>query len=329
MAAATLAGAAPPKFQCATCHSDQARTQPLTSMGNALLAGANPRVLNGRQKLSVTKDRWLYTVEQRGNQITYSVSDGTASISVPVRWTVGANAHTWVLEYQGRLYESLVSFYPALNGLDTTNGDERLHPATLLEAMGRELTPQEQNKCFGCHAPAAVTGEELRLDAATTGLQCEHCHEGAAAHQEAISRGQAGVKPPNLHDLTPEQTSEFCGRCHRTWEDVMRGQFWGPSDVRFQPYRQANSKCYDGADRRLSCIACHDPHREVVRSAAAYDPRCLACHAASPTAKARSCPVANSGCTTCHMPKVDSPGMHQPFTDHQIRIVRAGEAYPD
>ncbi len=64
-------------------------------------------------------------------------------------------------------------------------------------------------------------------------------------------------------------------------------------------------------------------------AAAAYDAKCLACHSASQTANARSCPVADSGCTTCHMPKVDSPGMHQPFTDHQIRIVRAGEAYPD
>jgi hypothetical protein len=29
------------------------------------------------------------------------------------------------------------------------------------------------------------------------------------------------------------------------------------------------------------------------------------------------------------MPKVDLPGAHHQFTDHQIRIVRAGESFPN
>jgi hypothetical protein len=29
------------------------------------------------------------------------------------------------------------------------------------------------------------------------------------------------------------------------------------------------------------------------------------------------------------MPKIELAGAHQKFTDHDIRIVRAGEAYPD
>jgi hypothetical protein len=29
------------------------------------------------------------------------------------------------------------------------------------------------------------------------------------------------------------------------------------------------------------------------------------------------------------MPKIELPGAHAGFTDHQIRIVRAGEAYPN
>jgi hypothetical protein len=128
------------------------------------------------------------------------------------------------------------------------------------------------------------------------------------------------------------EISNLCGQCHRTWEEVMRGPLWGPFDVRFQPYRLANSKCFDGADRRISCVGCHDPHHEVVRDAGSYDVKCLACHgsnARAGSATVKSCPVATSGCVTCHMPKVDVPGLHQPFTDHQIRIVRAGDKYPD
>jgi hypothetical protein len=29
------------------------------------------------------------------------------------------------------------------------------------------------------------------------------------------------------------------------------------------------------------------------------------------------------------MPKIELPGAHARFTDHQIRIVRSGEAYPN
>jgi formate-dependent nitrite reductase cytochrome c552 subunit len=39
--------------------------------------------------------------------------------------------------------------------------------------------------------------------------------------------------------------------------------------------------------------------------------------------------VAKANCVECHMPKVDLPGAHHKFTDHQIRIARAGEPYPN
>jgi hypothetical protein len=42
----------------------------------------------------------------------------------------------------------------------------------------------------------------------------------------------------------------------------------------------------------------------------------------------KSCPVAETRCDICHMPKVEIPGTHFKFTDHRIRIMRAGEPYP-
>ncbi|MGA3024596.1 MAG: multiheme c-type cytochrome [Bryobacteraceae bacterium] len=309
-------------------------------MGHALLSGADSLVLNGHRELSFRKGAYSYTIQRRGDEIVYSVTDGTGTISVPLNWTVGAHAHTFVLEYDGRLYESLVTYYPSIDSLDITTGDEGLRPGTLLQALGRRLDDRESQKCFGCHATGAVSGGSLRLDALTPGVRCEHCHAGASRHMEAITHGDARVIPPKLESLSPWEMSNFCGQCHRTWEEVMRGQLWGPFDVRFQPYRMANSKCFDGADRRLSCLACHDPHREVVQDAGSYDAKCLACHDANARARSaqssgpgsaarKSCPVAGANCVTCHMPKVDVPGLHQPFTDHQIRIVRAEDAYPD
>jgi hypothetical protein len=130
-----------------------------------------------------------------------------------------------------------------------------------------------------------------------------------------------------LRDLSSEDISNFCGQCHRTWADVAGGS-QGISDLRFQPYRLANSKCYDPDDARISCLACHDPHQEIVRKAAIYDTKCQVCHAGGKP-EARSCKVANSGCVACHMPKIELPGSHYSFTDHQIRVAKAGAPYPN
>jgi formate-dependent nitrite reductase cytochrome c552 subunit len=138
--------------------------------------------------------------------------------------------------------------------------------------------------------------------------------------------------PQKLGNLTAEDMSENCGECHRTWSTVVRMRTWGENNVRFQPYRLANSKCFLGNDKRISCTACHNPHADLVREEASYDRNCLACHAKSAPAAAslqKPCPVSDKNCVTCHMPKVDLPGSHSVFTDHQIRVVRAGDRYPN
>jgi hypothetical protein len=133
--------------------------------------------------------------------------------------------------------------------------------------------------------------------------------------------------------MDAEDAANFCGQCHRTWDTVVRNGWKGIIDVRFQPYRLENSKCFTGTDRRISCLACHDPHQQVNHDSASYDSKCMACHGeakTSPTAIAniKTCPVATSKCTSCHMPKLELPGVHARFTDHMIRIVRAGDPYP-
>ena len=44
---------------------------------------------------------------------------------------------------------------------------------------------------------------------------------------------------------------------------------------------------------------------------------------------AKPCPVAVKGCSTCHMPKIELPGSHFKFTDHRIRVARAGDTFPN
>jgi hypothetical protein len=325
---------------CVSCHGARAQSQPRTPMGRALaLPGANP-VLKDNPKLSVRKGPYTYTVETHGDESTYSVTDGPRTISVPIHWNFGAGAQTWVLERNGHQYESAVSFYPSIPGLDFTTGDEDLKPRNLDDAIGREIELRETKVCFGCHASNAVTKGKMTYETLRPGVTCEHCHTGTMTHLSDSFNGDFDSAPPDLRKRSAEDISNFCGQCHRTWETVVRNHWRGELTVRFQPYRLANSKCFDGADARISCIACHDPHVDVTRQDSSYDPQCLACHASTAASRvssgsdsakvhARICPTGKADCVSCHMPKVKLPNGHMTFTDHQIRIVKPGEPFPN
>jgi len=328
------------KFTCASCHV-QGKTQPGTSMAHALWLAPEDPLFKTHPKLTTRKGEFIYSIESRNGQTTYSVTDGRQTISAPVRWVFGDQSQTYVLERNGRFYESLVSYFKTLDGLDTTIGDNVIHPQSLEEAFGRQLTDQEVTLCFGCHSTGAVLHHRLELSSLHPGVTCEHCHTGADDHLAAFSQAKVTAIPQRLASSSPEQISEFCGQCHRTWETVIRNKWLDQFDVRFQPYRLEISKCFDGLDKRLSCISCHDPHQQVNRIDRSYDAKCLACH--SPGAKLSAgmaqvhpsatampvCPVSKTDCVSCHMPKVELPGGHQKFTDHDIRIVRTGELYPN
>jgi Cytochrome c554 and c-prime len=303
-------------------------------MAHALLLPADNSVLKNHPDLSFRRGVYTYNVQTRGTETTYSVTDGAATMSVPVRWSFGVGSQTWVLEKDGKLFESLVSYYPGAHGLDTTIGDNAIEPKSLIEAFGRPLDAPEYKACFGCHATGAVTKDQLHLESLSPGVSCARCHTGAEQHQQDVVHGKLQSVPVSIGKLTSEEISNLCGQCHRTWETVVRDRLRGPINVRFQPYRLANSKCFDGSDPRISCVTCHDPHQNPVRETRSYDEKCLACHASGAlvravAAKPKLCPVAKSNCALCHMPKVDLPGGHRAFTDHQIRIVRANESYPD
>jgi hypothetical protein len=301
-----------------------------------LLPGANP-VLQKRPKLTLRRGPYTYTVETHGDNSIYSVSDGTRSVSFPIYWSFGVEVQAWLLEKDGKYYESVVSYYPETDSLNVTVGDEGLVFHSLEEAAGRLITEPVLKDCFGCHASNAVVDHKLNLTAAKPGVTCERCHDGAMPHMVAQVEGQVYSTPPNLHQLSTEGVSTFCGQCHRTWETVVRNGWRGAANVRFAPYRLANSKCFDGADSRISCVACHNPHESPRRDASFYDGKCLACHTPHSAATAppmvvaagKSCPVATADCVKCHMPKIGLPDEHVTFTDHWIRVVHPGERYPD
>lgn len=332
------------KAVCASCHVDIAEVHAVSGMGRAMELVENATILQANPKLTLKRGRFTFTLERRGDQTIYSVTDGTATLSEPVLYAVGQGkaGQTYVYRHDGKFYESTVSFYRALKGLDVTIGHPPpLDSATLVEALGRLTPAGEIRDCFGCHSTAAIVDNQVKLDQLVPGVNCESCHGPGSAHVAAVKAGTGegqDTKIFNPGKLTGDEINqEFCGKCHRSAEQVlfMPNQA-GVNNVRFQPYRMFGSKCYSD-DKRISCIACHDPHAPLQQEASAYDAKCLACHKAktgSPTpsmasANEPACPVATSQCTNCHMPKYDLPGAHLKFTDHRIRIARPDEPYPN
>ena len=258
---------------CAAYH-EQAKTQPATSMAHALETVEECETLSAHPLLTFNKGKYSYRIERRGNQSIYFVSDGVQTLAMPIRWAMGASSaigQTFILENEGEFYESRVSYFSEPRGLDVTLGQEGV-PVNILEAAGRRLRRDDRLRCLGCHATNATQGQQLTLDKLTPGVQCERCHGSPEKHLARMTKGDSEpAMMKDLSKLSTEQISDFCGQCHRTWEDVAERGKLDITDIRFQPYRLIGSKCYDADDPRVSCLACHDPHHEPDRKWVDYD----------------------------------------------------------
>lgn len=333
---------------CTKCHADEAKHQHATAMGKALEPAATSEILRSYRNLTFRSGPYSYQITRRGVQSLYTVTDGTNTISEPILYSFGQGkaGQTYVFQHNGSFYESRLSFYREIKGLDWTMGYPRDVPPSLDEAAGRAISADEARSCFGCHATAATSGLQLQLDRLIPGVTCESCHGPGAEHVVAMeSKKIEDTQIFNPGHMSPDELSqEFCGSCHRSAEDVISNKLLrGIISVRFQPYRLFTSRAHDPADMRLSCIACHNPHEDPFADEASYDPKCFACHRSFASLKSpaiakteekegrtdSACTVAQRLCVSCHMPKIELPGSHFKFTDHRIRTVKAGEPFPN
>ena len=177
-------------------------------------------------------------------------------------------------------YESRVSFFRAIDGLDWTLGATNSPPTNLMEAAGRTNGQAGSGTVFHCHSTK-------RAATVVPGIQCERCHGPTETHL-------ASMKPmKKLGQVDAEEISNFAGSVIGRGPNIAGKGLLGISNVRFQPYRLTNSKCFDVDDKRISCLGCHNPHQELDRKDADYDAKCQACHAGGKPA-AKACKVSQA-----------------------------------
>lgn len=329
---------------CAECHAHRVATQQTNAMAHAAARAADAEVLRQHDTLSFRVGPYHEEILTKGDKsvLTVTTSDNAASFSAELLWAfgIGHMGQTYVYEKNGSFYESHLSFFASSQDLNVTPGQSPATPGNIEDAAGRRMPQTESQRCFACHTTASVTKNQFDVKGAMVGVTCEACHGPGATHVAAMKSDtpQQGAQTIlNPRHLDPVTSVDFCGACHRTWEDVVTNGLIGVGvlNARFAPYRLENSKCWSKPDSRLTCVACHDPHQPLEHDSTSYDSRCLQCHVnqlgAKPTVDypGAACPVSTKNCVTCHMPKIESPIQHSSFTDHWIRIVRPGQPYPN
>jgi hypothetical protein len=285
-----------------------------------------------------------YQLQRSGDTFTYHLTSGTQSISEPLGWAFGTEkiGQTYVFEKNGASYESAFSYFEGLHGFAQTPGIDLVPlpasvPETLRRGAGRPLEKQTAEGCFTCHNTAAMTEGKLDPSHLIPSVTCEACHGPGAKHVNAEKSAFEGAENFifNPRRLSPPDSVDFCGSCHRTWWDVMLTEEVGVTTVLAVPYRLEKSRCWGNGDPRITCVACHNPHQPLVQDAAAYDQRCLSCHVPKGVSHTtddhpgKACSVGTEKCATCHMPKYEVQDMHYKFTDHMIRVVKPGAPFPD
>lgn len=330
---------------CASCHAEKAASQKTTPMARSLHTANDSDVLHTYRDMNFKVHNYRYNIQTSTKGSIYQVTDGTHTFTAPLLWAFGTGevGQSYLFKKEdGNFYEARVTYFETLHNLDFTPTRALENPKDLEEAVGRQVDSDEIGRCFACHTTAANIAGKFDEEKAVPGISCEACHGGGAKHVAAAQAAQMAGAPEqalgtifNPAQLMPVDAVDFCGACHGTFWDVKLSGAKGVATVKAQPYRLEGSKCFRKPSSLITCVACHNPHETLQREPTAYDGVCLKCHTAN-LANAKqtadhfaTCPVSTSNCVTCHMPKVYVPEMHYSFTDHRIRIVQKGEAYPE
>jgi len=217
-----------------------------------------------------------------------------------------------------RLTELAMSYFPARKSWYPTPGQERQPGAKL--GVVNELGLARN--CLLCHA-VKLKSDSAEPAPGFLGVGCESCHGPGGAHIQAVRSAPAGgVKMEKIETWDGARINALCARCHRSADDLSPGALEANSTARFQPYGLEMSPCFKKSSGKLSCITCHDPHKDVETDRHSYEKVCLSCHTKAVSPQSKACPVnPKEQCIGCHMPKdgvFAAAGIPVTMADHLI-----------
>ncbi len=323
---------------CRACHSEHVE-----------LSAHNHMAQSARRLSASHRDGWFRSVEPNG-----------AQLADPVRWPKSEGPPPRILLEGDRVvFESTpgpsparradvavvlgsgtravtpVSFEPgpSIRELRLTHLTERgewiMTPGSGGDPhpLGYARSPEFSRDCLECHSTVlTVSGDRFDPASSAFGVECERCHGPGSVHLAAVAGGAADWGIFNPGHLTPADSTRFCAGCHRRPADmeperVMEAR---PTLARHAGASLMLSACFRKSppERTISCLDCHDPHRNVGETSIDPDRSCQRCHTDVETAHEDVARSADSGCVNCHMPVERRALAGLEFRSHWIRVAQ-------
>lgn len=305
---------------------------------------------SGRNRLSTNQPDLSFEMTQENGSFFQHVDFRGLRKSFQIDLVTGAGhvGQTFLYWVNDALYQMHVSYFKEPDAWVNSPG---YHDGTAWYT--REVIP----KCVDCHMTYMQwipdTTNRYRKETAILGVSCERCHgpgkDHVMFHKENPSETSASFIV-NPADLSAEQTNDVCAQCHfgsgerrkapftfrpgdrleDFWDvDASAAAVKGAVHSSNQLARMKLSRCYTESEG-MTCMDCHDPHKQERGQLQLFSTRCLNCHEIEHCGKANEIgPSISTNCIDCHMPK--SPDTHLPFEstnsvqfpmlrDHHVRI---------
>jgi tetratricopeptide (TPR) repeat protein len=321
--------------RCEACHSQEFQSQQnsnharsisarsgLTALPwpeGALIDGDNPRVSHSVRRAKDTME------------VTTSAEDRT--FAALIDYALGSNhqGRSFVgKDREGQAWELRISQYPSPPTWSRTS-EHPVEPRSPDGYLGRRISDESVRRCVHCHATnfRAVQFPDVRPEASDHGIGCERCHGPGGHHLQAVQAGfpDLAIARPRL--ASADRVVALCGQCHQSPEPLNPSN---PRSIRFQAPSLVKSRCYTESGS-LSCVTCHNPHKNASRTPSDYERICLKCHPSAKDLERRAdragarasvwspCLTgADHDCLSCHMPRVSNAVARAAFTDHFIRV---------
>lgn len=332
---------------CARCHKEMYE-QHLQSFHHLTSVPANVRTLKGdfdRANRYLINDHIFIAAERKGDRFYQTAySREVPKLSRPFDIVVGSGkrGQTSIYWFQNYLFELPLTWFTETNEWTISPGYSRKAD------FNRSITV----RCLECHSTyfQETTNKESKADEFSKtnyflGVECERCHGPGVEHiafHEKVPADTTGHAIFNPVKGTRRQSLDLCRFCHGGGLSKTKPSFsFQPGDKLFDFFQPdtarpgaqidvhgnqygmlAASKCF--ANSEMTCLTCHDGHKNESQLAAQFYIKCETCHKSAShnfckLASTVSQKLLEANCINCHMPEEAS---------RAIMVIRPDESIP-
>ncbi|GAB3424229.1 multiheme c-type cytochrome [Niabella aquatica] len=193
------------------------------------------------------------------------------------------------------------------------------------------------SRCLECHTSyAEITAQEGMVEkfnpnTIVYGIDCEKCHGPGADHiawANSNNKETSDRHIMNLRSFSRQQSIDMCALCHSGVMSSLKPAFsFKPGDKLSEFYAYnlvatsvesldvhgnqygllSMSKCFEKSE--LTCLSCHDPHKNESQKRRTFSQRCMSCHSENERFckfKKQNRETLINNCIDCHMPEKHS-----------------------